>query len=162
MTLYSNAPEGYQCPFCLLRDGVVNEHTLSRQTDIVYQTDRAIAFVASHQWRGNYPNVLVIPTVHYENLYSMPADYGSDIQRAMQLVALALKAIYNCDGVSTRQHNEPAGYQDVWHYHMHVTPRYKDDYFYANAGKNKKFMPEDERKPFADILRHEIMKFLAP
>ncbi|MFK7804509.1 MAG: HIT family protein [Anaerolineae bacterium] len=152
----SHAPIHYQCPFCLLRDGIVNDHTLSRESDIVYRTDRVIAFVASHQWRGNYPNVLVIPTEHYENLYSMPADYGNDIQQAMQSVARALKAIYNCDGVSTRQHNEPAGYQDVWHYHMHVTPRFKRDQFYAKAGLLKRFMPEEERKPFADALKTEI------
>ncbi len=151
-----HAPQNYQCPFCLLRDGVINEHVLSRQSDIVYQTERVIAFVASHQWRGNHPNVLVIPTEHYENIYSLPADFGTDIQAAMQLVALALKAVYNCDGVSTRQHNEPAGYQDVWHYHMHVTPRFKRDQFYAKVGLLKRFMPEDERKHFADQLKNEI------
>jgi diadenosine tetraphosphate (Ap4A) HIT family hydrolase len=34
------------------------------------------------------------------------------------------------DGTSTRQHNEPAGNQDVWHYHEHVFPRYDGDELY--------------------------------
>lgn len=38
-----------------------------------------------------------------------------------------MKAAYGCDGVSTRQHNEPAGDQDVWHYHLHVVPRWHGD-----------------------------------
>jgi histidine triad (HIT) family protein len=154
--MISHAPPNYQCPFCLLRDGVFNHPVLSHQADVVYHTERVIAFVASHQWRGNIPNVLVIPTEHFENVYSLPAEYGADIQQAIKLVALALKAVYNCDGVSTRQHNEPAGSQDVWHYHMHVTPRFKKDRFYLRSSFFKRFMAENERFAHADRLRNEI------
>ncbi|MEM8861065.1 MAG: HIT family protein [Chloroflexota bacterium] len=152
----SHAPPNYQCPFCLLVAGIVNEHTLSRQSDIVYQTDRVTAFVASHQWRKNHPNILVIPNEHYENVYTLPADYGNDLQKAINKVALALKAAYNCDGVSTRQHNEPAGYQDVWHYHVHVTPRFKNDQLYAKMRWIKKFMPPGERASYAIELKKLI------
>lgn len=33
--------------------------------------------------------------------------------------------------ISTRQHNGPAGNQDVWHYHLHVFPRYSNDGLYT-------------------------------
>jgi hypothetical protein len=66
------------------------------------------------------------------------------------MVAMALKAVCSCDGVSTRQHNEPAGSQDVWHYHLHVTPRYEDDGFYATQ---REFMPVDQRARHAEKLR---------
>lgn len=49
--------------------------------------------------------------------------------------ALALKAALSCDGISTRQQNEPAGDQDVWHYHVHVFPRYADDGLYGSLGE---------------------------
>jgi diadenosine tetraphosphate (Ap4A) HIT family hydrolase len=41
-----------------------------------------------------------------------------------------MKDAYRCDGVSTRQHNEPAGDQDVWHLHVHVLPRHQGDQLY--------------------------------
>lgn len=153
MENHSHAPPGYQCPFCLLLNKIENDQVYSRQSDIVYQDDRVTAFVASHQYKGNWPNILVIPNEHYENVYELPAAYGTDIHNGVKKVALALKAVYNCDGISTRQHNEPAGSQDVWHYHMHVTPRFNKDRFYIRASFIKRFMPLEERKLLADKLK---------
>jgi len=58
--------------------------------------------------------------------------------------------VYKCDGVSTRQHNEPSGNQDVWHYHLHVFPRYKNDNLYKTDRRNSE--PE-ERTEYAEKLR---------
>jgi len=65
-------------------------------------------------------------------------------------VAIALKKVYQCDGVSSRQHNEPSGDQDVWHYHLHVFPRYKDDNLYKTERELSK---QEERIKYADALR---------
>lgn len=59
---------------------------------------------------------------------------------------------YGCDGVSTRQHNEPAGDQDVWHFHVHVFPRYEGDGLYDSLPASA-FVPAPERRPYAEQLR---------
>jgi histidine triad (HIT) family protein len=64
-----------------------------------------------------------------------------------------MKAVWACDGVSVRQHNEPVGNQDVWHYHLHVTPRYAGDDFYANYVGRWALMPPEERARYARELR---------
>ena len=128
--MFNHAPDGYICPFCLIIQGIENEHVYSVQNDIIYCDETVTAFIGSHQWPNNHGNVIIVPNEHFENIYDLPIRYAGDIHRVAKMVALALKAIYSCDGVSTRQHNEPAGSQDVWHYHVHVTPRYKDDQFY--------------------------------
>jgi len=156
--MISHAPPDYQCPFCLLVDGVENTHVYTTQNEIILQTDRITAFVASHQWRGNAPNILVIPNQHYENVYTLPADYGNDIQKGISKVAWGLKAIYNCAGVSTRQHNEPAGSQDVWHYHVHVTPRFKNDRFYLRSSFFRRMMPLEQRLEYAVQLKNFLSK----
>lgn len=51
--------------------------------------------------------------------------------RADLPLEIALKTAFDCDGVSTRQHNEPAGNQDVRQYHLHIFPRYEADGLYA-------------------------------
>ena len=61
------------------------------------------------------------------------------------MMALTMKVVYSCDGISTRQHNEPAGNQDVWHYHLHVTPRYKDDVFYSTGESSCQSAESDTR-----------------
>ena len=129
--MHNHAPDDYICPFCLLVQGVENEHVLSLQEDIIYQDEYVVAIVCSHQWPNNPGNVLVIPSEHYENIYDLPVRLAAKVHEVAKAVSLAMKAAYRCDGVSTRQHNEPAGNQDVWHYHMHVTPRYQGDDFTA-------------------------------
>lgn len=59
---------------------------------------------------------------------------------------------YGCDGISTRQHNEPDGDQDVWHYHVHVFPRYRGDGLYETK-PSRAFATGAERRPYADRLR---------
>jgi len=69
--------------------------------------------------------------------------------------ALALKEAYQCGGVSTRQHNEPSGYQDVWHYHLHVFPRYENDDLYLTYREGAPLPPE-QRRIFAEKLKNYL------
>jgi histidine triad (HIT) family protein len=148
--MYNHAPEGYVCPFCLLIQGVEGQGVLTVQEDIIYQDDSVTAFVGSHQWPNNPGNVLVAPNQHHENLYDLPLHLAAQLHRVTRVVALAMKEAYRCDGVSTRQHNEPAGNQDVWHYHVHVTPRYVGDDFYRTE---RALMAPAERAEHARRLR---------
>lgn len=150
---YSHAPEGYVCPFCLIVQGKFVPPVISQVDDVVYQDERVTAVIGSHQWPHNPGNTLIFPNQHYENVYTLPPEYGIDIQRVVRWLALAMKEIYRCDGVSTRQHNEPAGNQDVWHYHTHVTPRFHNDNFYHTLATNRILMPPTERAAHAQRLR---------
>lgn len=156
--MISHAPTDYACPFCLLINGTVNEHVYSRQSDIIYQDSAITAFVAAKQWPKSYGNILIIPNVHYENIYTLPVHLATDIHRAARAVALALKAVCTCDGISTRQHNEPAGSQDVWHYHLHVTPRYYGDNFYQTSATAGQWESVEERVELAAKLRAILNK----
>ena len=75
-------------------------------------------------------HAMVCPAEHYENLYDLPPRVLQRIALMAQQVALAMKRAWAPDGVSTRQHNEPAGNQHVWHYHLHVFPRFEGDMLY--------------------------------
>jgi len=148
--MYNHEPENYACPFCLLIQGIENKHVYSIQSDIIYHDQVVTAFIGSHQWPNNHGNTIVVPNGHFENIYDLPLEYAGDIHRVARMLAVAMKAVYRCDGVSTRQHNEPAGNQDVWHYHLHITPRYQDDHFYLTK---RALMPVEERAKHAEKLR---------
>lgn len=141
---YSHRPENYRCPFCDIDVGIEEPDKLSVVSDIVYRDKNVTALVASHQYPRNTPNLLVVPNAHYENIFDLPPELGTDIYRVAQQLAFALKHAYACDGISTRQHNEPGGSQDVWHFHLHVTPRFQGDHFYHNIYA-KVVMPSEER-----------------
>ncbi len=126
--MISHKPAEYECPYCRLRDG--QETHRNMLTDIVTQNDHAIAFVAPRWHQRNQGHVLVVPRTHYENIYDIPPEELAEVYLLVQRIAIAMRSSYDCDGISTRQHNEPAGDQRVWHLHVHVLPRYEGDNLY--------------------------------
>lgn len=149
--MYNHAPKDYICPFCLVVWGVENEHVLTKQADIVYKDNYITAFISAGQYKNNKGNVIIIPNSHFENIYDLPDEISARIHKLERKIAIALKEVYKCDGVSSRQHNEPCGNQDVWHYHLHVFPRYKDDNLYLTDRESSK--PE-ERIEYGNRLKN--------
>lgn len=150
--MYNHAPKDYDCPMCLLLNGKDNPGVYAKQADIFYEDDLVTAFVGGRWWKHNPGTVVIITNKHYENVYELPKEFGPAIFDASQKIAIALKELYKCDGVSLRQHNEPAADQDLWHYHMQVFPRYQDDEFYINFN-NSRWVTVDERTPYVAKLR---------
>jgi histidine triad (HIT) family protein len=98
---------------------------------------------------------VVIPKEHVENVYDISEELLGGIYSVGKNVALAMKEGYGCDGTSFRQHNEPAGNQDVWHFHLHVFPRWVGDSLYVNH-ENTRYASVAERLPYAEKLRQHL------
>ena len=143
--MYNHAPSDYSCPFCLLVQGKDSVDSQLKQSDIVFQTADVTACMATRKYPNNQGHVLIIPNQHFENIYDLPLDISAKVHVLSREVALALKSAYHCDGIMLRQHNEPAGDQNIWHYHLHVIPRYQNDDFYTaqkspfDAGERAKY-----------------------
>ena len=145
----NHAPPGYDCPFCAVVRGEERPPWTYRD-DVVWRDRATTAWLNARWWARNPGNVLVVPNRHVENLYELDRDVAGEINETTRRVALALKSAYGCDGVSTRQHNEPGGDQEVWHYHVHVFPRYAGDELYRSPHR---LTTRDERLPYATRLR---------
>lgn len=148
--MFNHEPPDYNCPFCNLIQGIESGH--NRKQDIVFENDYAIASVAPKWWNKNPGHVLVMPKHHYENIYDISDDVLAEVYKVVKKISIAIRSTYDCDGTSNRQHNEPAGNQDVWHFHTHVYPRFEDDNLYQNHD-DKKFVSAEERLPYAEKLR---------
>lgn len=144
----THAPANYNCPFCreaqrLNREGIGD-------STFVLEEENVYALIPLH-FKGNTKgNCLVIPKQHYENLYTIDESLGTDMLRVAKRLSFAMKRAFKCEGVSTRQHNEPVGDQDVWHYHLHVTPRFRGDELYTAPILR---YTEEERHALAAKLR---------
>jgi len=155
--MISHEPATYRCPFCILIAGGATD--ISDQHDIVHRTESAVALIAP-RWKPRNPGpVLVVSAVHVENLYTLPAAVGHGVHDLVQQIAIAMRRSYGCDGISTRQHNEPAGDQSVWHYHVHVSPRFAADDLYRSI-ETSGHAARSERTRFADLLRGELQQML--
>jgi histidine triad (HIT) family protein len=148
--MHNHEPDNYTCPFCCI---IEQARELMDGTDVIYQDETVTAFLSLGRWERNPADVLIVPNEHIENLYELPLELAPALQRVTREVAIGLKTVTHCGGVSTRQHNEPAGDQDVWHYHIHVTPRFEGDRFYEN--RKIPFL-ETERLAIAKRLRDYI------
>lgn len=147
----SHAPANYDCPFCreakrLKLEGVDD-------STFVMEEAKVYALIPLH-FKGNTKgNCLVIPKQHYENIYDIDESLGTDLLRVAKRLSFAMKQAFKCEGVSTRQHNEPIGDQDVWHYHLHVTPRFHGDELYTAPIIR---YTEEERHALAATLREAL------
>lgn len=150
--MFNHAPENYANPFQSIFTAGDLSGDRSRDEDVFYHDDKITAFIASGRWPRNPGNALIIPNDHYENLYDIPDELLSYIHIFSKKLAIAMKEVYGCDGVSIRQHNEPAGDQKVWHYHLHVFPRYHGDELYASHHQEYE-APHKERAELAGRLR---------
>ncbi|TNH29639.1 HIT family protein [Micromonospora orduensis] len=149
--MYNHEPAGYDCPFCGLTRGRYND--LSSPATLVWRTPAVFAFVSPRMWPTNLGHILVVPNEHHENLYDLPRSLGHAVFDLSQHIARAIRATYpGCTGTSTRQHNEPDGHQDVWHFHQHVFPRYDRDKLYASPPR-RGYASIEEQAPYALRLR---------
>ena len=152
--MYNHAPENYICPLCQIAGG---EPTTggSQEESVIYRDEFITAFVAGKWWRSNKGHVIIIPNTHVENLYDLPEELGHRIFDLSKKIAITLKKAYECEGVSTKQHNEHAGSQEVWHYHLHIIPRYENDNHYLNDNDTYWATPE-EKQSYVDKIKDQL------
>ncbi len=106
------------CIFCKI---VAGELPAER----VQEDEHTIAFMDLNPWTRGH--ALVIPRAHSRNLYEVdPQDLGHAAAAARRL-ALSMRDRLGCDGVNLLNACEPAAWQTVFHFHVHVIPRYLDD-----------------------------------
>jgi histidine triad (HIT) family protein len=150
--VYSHEPPGYECPFCAVVGGADNQPWVL-QRDIVYRDEETTAWLNGRWWPKNPGAVIIVPNRHVENIYGLERDLAAAIHETARRIAIAMKSAFACDGTSTRQHNEPGGNQEVWHYHLHVFPRYHGDDLY---GSTPRMTTPGEREPYVSSLRRAL------
>ncbi|MEO0562137.1 MAG: HIT family protein [Chloroflexota bacterium] len=152
MTKYSHEPDDYKCPFCAIVAGKIVPYAWTMPEEVVLREKNVTCWISMKWWKHNPGHVIVVPNKHIENMYTLPKTTAGEIHEVAKRVALAMKDAYGCDGVSTRQHNEPHGDQDVWHYHLHVFPRFENDRLYERH-REMWFPSVAERVTYAERLR---------
>ena len=150
--MYNHVPENYNCPICLGVQKTESEATMLRNQDIVFEDQTIMVFVNSKFVRNNPGHLIVVPKEHIENIYDLPDDLASPIMSVARQLAVALKQVRNCDGITILQNNEPASNQHAFHYHLHVYPRFVSDEWTSYVYNTEVSTPE-QRKPYADALQ---------
>lgn len=72
-------------------------------------------------------HVLIIPKEHFKDIYEIDAITAGKLFQLATVVARALKEVLHCDGLNVLQNNGLIAGQTVYHFHMHLIPRYEGD-----------------------------------
>ena len=106
------------CIFCKLANGDIPTNTLFEDENFRVIMD------ASPAAEGH---ALVLPKDHFANAYEISDVAVAGAAKVAKKVAIRMKEVLKCDGVNILQNNEEAAGQTVFHYHVHVIPRFNGD-----------------------------------
>lgn len=106
------------CIFCKIANGVIPSAT-------IYEDDMfRVILDLSPATKGH---ALILPKKHMRNIFEMDEDTASKLFVVATKVAKAMKETLKCDGLNIVQNNEEVAGQTVFHFHLHMIPRYVDD-----------------------------------
>jgi histidine triad (HIT) family protein len=106
------------CIFCKIVAGDL-------PSEKVDEDEHTIAFMDISP--GTRGHALVVPREHHEDLYTIDAEALGQTMRAAQRLALKVRDRLGADGVNLINSCRAAAWQTVFHFHVHVVPRYEDD-----------------------------------
>jgi histidine triad (HIT) family protein len=106
------------CIFCSIVAGDIPSHK-------VYEDERYFAFLDI--FPASKGHTLVIPKTHFADIHEMPAAHYGAMAAVAKSVADLLMAKLSSEGTTIFQMNREAGWQTVFHAHMHVIPRWSND-----------------------------------
>ena len=106
------------CVFCAIVAGELPSRMLASE-------ERAVAFLdVNPATRGH---ALVIPRAHAQDIHDVPAEDLAAVAELAQAVAGLARERLGADGVTLLNSSGRAAWQTVFHFHVHVIPRYTGD-----------------------------------
>ena len=133
------------CIFCKIANGEIPSATLYEDDDFRVILDLGPAT------KGH---ALILPKEHYPNLYELPDDLaGKAIVLAKNMITKLAKAL-GCDGYNVVQNNGEAAGQTVFHFHMHLIPRYNGDD--AGFGWKVGELTEEDKADILDKIEKSV------
>ena len=107
-----------ECIFCKIVTGEL-------PSERVGEDEHTVAFMDLNPWTRGH--ALVVPREHSRNLYDIEPGSLRHTALAAQRLARRMRDRLSCDGVNLLNSCEPAAWQTVFHFHVHVIPRYDGD-----------------------------------
>ncbi len=106
------------CIFCKIANGEIPSATLYEDEDF-----RVILDVNP----ASKGHALILPKKHADNLYALSEESAAKVLVLAKNMAEKMEKALDCDGLNLVQNNGEIAGQTVFHFHMHLIPRYKGD-----------------------------------
>ena len=127
------------CIFCKIANGEIPSATLYEDENFRVILDLGPA---------SKGHALILPKSHAANIYELSDEMAAKAMILAKKMATAMTAALKCDGFNIVQNNGECAGQTVFHFHMHLIPRYEGD------GVGLTWKPGE----LSDEVRDEILK----
>ncbi len=133
------------CIFCKIANGDIPSSTL-------YEDDLfRVILDLSPAAKGH---ALILPKQHMANIFEMDDATAGKVFILASRIAKAMKTALNCDGLNIVQNNGEVAGQTVFHFHMHIIPRYEND------GQNITWIPGTSEAEEREAIAAQIKALL--
>ena len=106
------------CIFCRIAAGEIPSKTLYEDDEFRVILDLGPAT------KGH---ALILPKNHYRNLFELPKEQAEKAIVLAKKMALRMQEKLHCDGLNLVQNNGETAGQTIFHFHIHLIPRYEGD-----------------------------------
>lgn len=130
------------CIFCKIANGDIPSKTL-------YEDDQfRVILDLGPATKGH---ALILPKEHYANLYELPDETAAKVMKLAKKLAIQMTERLGCEGFNLVQNNGELAGQTVFHFHMHLIPRYRDD------GQKIGWKPGEAAQEELEKIRNQIV-----
>lgn len=105
------------CIFCKIIAGEISSNTIYEDDDFKVILD------VSPASKGH---ALILPKNHVADIFTIDEDVAAKAMKLAKKLATHMKEVLHCDGFNILQNNGEVAGQTVFHFHMHLIPRYKN------------------------------------
>ena len=129
------------CIFCKIANGEIPSRTVYEDEDFRVILDLNPAT------KGH---ALILPKNHFKNLYEIDDETAAKVLPLAKKMATTMTEKLGADGFNIVQNNNEVAGQTVFHFHMHLIPRYQDD------NQNLVMQPNEMSPEELDAVRDTI------
>jgi len=105
------------CIFCKIINNDIPSHK-------IYEDEDVLAFLDITQ--GTKGHTLIVPKKHFKNIFDSDEESIGKVFKVVPMLANALNSAFNPIGLNIVNNNDRP-LQSVYHFHVHLIPRYEDD-----------------------------------
>jgi histidine triad (HIT) family protein len=134
------------CIFCKIINNEIDAYK-------IYEDNDVLAFLDITQ--GTKGHTLVIPKKHVKNIYDIDEKTICDVYKVVPKIAKALKKAFNPIGINIINNNDKP-LQSVFHFHVHLIPRYENDGMVLTTENNIDKIKRDEFLTLVQKIKNNL------
>ncbi len=132
------------CIFCKIANGEIPSATLYEDEDFRVILDLGPA---------SKGHALILPKMHAANIYEMPEELvGKAFMLAKKMAGILTEGL-KCDGFNILQNNGETAGQTVFHFHIHLIPRYQGDQVKVKVAWEQGKLTDEDKEEILALFR---------